>query len=392
MSESPPLRGLRVLDAGTFVAAPLAAMLLGDWGAEVIKLESLEGDPCRRIGELVEPDLSATFIGVNRGKRSVTFDLGSPEGRAAAARLAQRCDVVIHNLSDQAAGRLGLDWQSLSAARADAVLCTVSAFGRSGLYAGRPALDPVIQAFAGLAAATGEPDGQPMRCAAPVIDGGAGMTAAAAVLAALHRRAEEGCGSHVGVSLLDVALTFQASLLPLASLIGGLERRGNGSFALLGDQLQTADSLIAFVVWDDRRWQALCELLDLNELAEDERYASNELRHRHQDELRPLLAEAVASRTGAELERRMLDLGIPCALTLSFEQLAADPHVTATGGIYRERRLEGPDVSMAGGAAWFDGARPRSSDPPPRLGEHTKDVVDRILGPERRSPVTARPA
>jgi glutaryl-CoA transferase len=387
MTESQPLRGLRVLDAGTFVAAPLAAMLLGDWGADVIKLESLDGDPCRRIGEQVEPGLSATFAGVNRGKRSVALDLDGRAGRVAAAKLARTCDVVIHNLGDASAARRGLDWNSLSAARPGVVLCTVSAFGASGPYAGRPALDPVIQAFAGLAAATGVPEGEPMRCAAPVVDGGAGMTAAAASLAALYARSLGGGGAHVGVSLLDVALVFQASLLPLASLLGGtLERRGNGSFALLGDQLQAADGLIAFVVWDDRRWRALCDLLGLEELADDKRYATNELRHRHQDELRPLLARAVVAWPGEELERRMLDLGIPCAMTLGFDRLARDPHVTATGGVYSEGRLDGPEISMAGGAAWFDGGRPRSSAPPPRLGEHTKDVVEEVSDPESRAP------
>src|SRR5215218_3575526 len=182
------LRGLRVLDAGSFIAAPLAAMLLADWGADVVKLEPSAGDAARAIGEQAAPGMSSTFVSCNRGKRSVAIDLRGPAASDTVGRLAATCDIVIHNLPPAAARRLGLDHAALRERRADAVLCTVTAFGEAGPYAGRAALDPIVQAMAGLAAATGEPAGAPMRCAAPVIDTAAGFAAAAAARRALAAR------------------------------------------------------------------------------------------------------------------------------------------------------------------------------------------------------------
>src|SRR5215218_332627 len=276
------LRGLRVLDAGSFIAAPLAAMLLADWGADVVKLEPSAGDAARAIGEQAAPGMSSTFVSCNRGKRSVAIDLRGPAASDTVGRLAATCDIVIHNLPPAAARRLGLDHAALRERRADAVLCTVTAFGEAGPYAGRAALDPIVQAMAGLAAATGEPAGAPMRCAAPVIDTAAGFAAAAASLGALHARGSR--GSRVSVSLLDVALAFQGPLLAARSLLGSPpRRRGNASYAVLGDQVATADGLLAFVVWDDRRWLALCDVLDLGGLAADPRFATNDARCAQQD-------------------------------------------------------------------------------------------------------------
>ncbi len=368
-----PLTGLRVLDAGSFIAAPLAAMLLGDWGAEVIKVEPLGGDASREIGEQAGPGMSSTFVSCNRGKRSVALDLRDPEVTATLSRLARTCDIVVHNLSPATAGRLRLDHGSLLQGREDAILCTVSAFGPDGPYAGRPALDPIVQAMAGMAAATGDPDGMPMRCAAPVIDTAAGFAGAAAALAALHGRGRG--GTCVSVSLLDVALAFQGPLLALRSLLGAPPaRRGNGSYAVLGDQLATADGLLAFVVWDTPRWAALCEIVGLDELAGDPRYATNTSRCALQDELRPLLAQAFAQLAGADLEADLLAAGIPCAITLDLDGVVADEHVRASGAVYDEPRLGRP-LTLAAGPVRIAGHHPRSSAPAPSLGQHNDEIL-----------------
>jgi crotonobetainyl-CoA:carnitine CoA-transferase CaiB-like acyl-CoA transferase len=374
------LRGLRVLDAGSFIAAPLAAMLLGDWGAEVVKLEPAGGDPAREIGEQAAPGMSSTFVSCNRGKRSVSLDLRAAESAATVRRLAATCDIVVHNLPPATARRLGLDHDALLERRADAVLCTVTAFGEDGPYAGRAALDPIVQAMAGLAAATGEPAGEPMRCAAPVVDTAAGFAAAAVSLAALHARGSR--GRHVSVALLDVALAFQGPLLALRSLLGSPPpRRGNGSYAVLGDQVATADGLLAFVVWDDRRWAALCDVLGLAALTTDPRFVTNADRCAHQDALRPYLQEAFARHPGRALEARLLAAGISCAVTQDLDAVVADQHVVASGAVYGETRLGTAPLTLASGPVRIDGRRPRAALRPPYLGEHTGAVLAELLAP-----------
>jgi len=373
------LQGVRVLEAGSFIAAPLAAMTLGDWGAEVIKLEPLQGDASRVVGPQAGPGMSATFVSANRGKKSVALDLGAPQSADSVRRLAATCDVIIHNLPVALAARIGLDAETVRVAHPAAVLCTVSAFGEGGPAAGRPGLDPVIQAMAGLAAATGAAGAEPMRCGAPIVDTTTGFAAAAACLAALHRRERTGQGAHVAVSLLDVALALQGPLFALRSLLGEEPpRRGNGSFAVLGDQIAARDGLLAFVVWDDRRWRSLCEVLGLPALAADERYAGNDARCARQDELRPLLAEAFASRGARELEAAFIASGIPCAVTQGLDQVVVDPQVRATGGVYVEPRLDADPLTLAAPPVWLDGARPRAAGAPPRLGEHTAQILSQM--------------
>jgi len=375
------LAGIRVLDAGSFIAAPLAAMTLGDWGAEVIKLEPIAGDAARTVGPQAGPGMSATFVSSNRGKRSVALDFGTPGAADTVRRLAATCDIVVHNLPPALASRIGLDAQSVRSLHPSVVLCTVSAFGDSGPAAGRPALDPVIQAMAGISAATGAADGEPVRCGAPVVDTATGFAAAAACLAALHRRERTGEGAHVAVSLLDVALVMQGPLFALRSLLGEEPpRRGNGSFAVLGDQLAARDGLLAFVVWDDRRWQALCEILGLSELAADARYTANDDRCTRQDELRPLLTTAFSTRAARELEAAFIAAGIPCAVTQGLDAVVRDPQVRAVGAVYEEARLAGEPLELAAPAVRLDGRRPQASAAAPALGAHTGEVLDELLG------------
>ncbi len=378
------LDGLRVLDVGSFIAAPLAAATLGDWGADVVKLEPLEGDASRTVGPQAGPGMSATFVSANRGKRSVALDFRAAGTPAAVRRLVGASDVVVHNLPTTVAHRLGLDPPTLRERDPGLVVCTVSAYGEAGPAAGRPALDPVIQAAAGLAAATGPAEGEPFRCGAPIVDTAAALAGAAAMLAALYRRQRTGEGSHVAVALLDVALAMQAPLFALRSLLGEEPpRRGNGSFALLGDQLAARDGLLAFVVWDDRRWRALCAVLGLDALADDARFADSDARCHRQDELRPLLAAVFARWDARDLEAALVEAGIPCAVTQGLDAVVDDPQVAATGGLYDEGRLAVP-LTLAAPPIRVDGGRPRAGGAPPHLGAHTDEVLGALpeIGPD----------
>jgi crotonobetainyl-CoA:carnitine CoA-transferase CaiB-like acyl-CoA transferase len=368
-----PLTGVRVLDAASFIAGPLAATLLGDLGAEVVKLEPAEGDPLRRIGGVLADDVSATFALANRGKRGVALDLRAEDAAPRVANLVDAADIVIHNQGPGSAQRLGLD-------RA-AVVVEISAFGATGPYASRPALDPIVQAMSGISAMTGEPDGEPHRAGAPVVDVAAALSAAFGALGALRAHERSGEAKRVTVSLFEVGLLLNSSNLAMRSARAEpLARLGNASHALLADQFAARDGLIWIVVWEQRQWEALCDLLRLEDLAADPAYATNDLRVTNQEELRPQIAAAVAERPAEELRTDLAGAGIAAAVTLTLDQVLSDPHVLDTGALLREARLPGPDLAFPAGPIRLDGERPEPGLPAPRLGEHNEEVFAELSG------------
>jgi len=377
-----PLAGLRVLDASVFLAGPLACSLLADWGADVVKVEPLSGDPARWMGgPQLTRGITPTFAGGNRGKRALAVDYGSSEGRALVARLAAGCDAVIHNQREDVARRLGIDHASLAQEGSGAVVCTISAFGPQGTYAGRAAIDPMVQAMTGMASLTGPPGGEPMRAGPPVVDVCAGVTAAAATLAALLGRERSGQADPVMVSLFDVGLLCNAGFVALRSAEGRTPPRlGNRSHPLLADQFATADGFVVIAVWDERRWTALCTVLGLEALAADPALASNDARLERYDELRPRLEAAIAPLSAVALREALHEAGVPCAVTADLDAVAADPHVRTSGALYDEPRLGGDPVQMAAGPVQLAGHRTMAELPPPRLGEHTRTVLADWLG------------
>jgi crotonobetainyl-CoA:carnitine CoA-transferase CaiB-like acyl-CoA transferase len=386
-----PLQGLRVLDAGDFLAAPFCAMLLADWGADVVKVEPLGGDTARQVGEALADGVSPVFVSGNRGKRSVSIDLSCEQGRALLADLAAGCDVVVHNRTAAQAARVGLDRPSLARRRSDAIVGSVTAFGDSGPYAGRPALDPIAQAMSGMMSVTGPADGPPMRAGVTVVDFGAGLVLAVGVLAALWARDHTGEGRAVSTSLMEVGLLYSSTLFPLASALGGsIPRLENRAHPLLADQFAAADGFVMLAVWDERRWQALCELLGLPQLAADPRLDSNRARLELYESFRPALQDAIGRWQAAELIAALAAHGIVCGQTLDVAQVAADAHVRETGALYSEARL-GTPFTMVASALHDDGRARRHPLPPPRLGEHTAEVLAEWLdlSPERVSELAA---
>ena len=371
-----PLAGIRVVEVGSFIAAPLAAALLADAGAEVVKVEPPGGDPSRRIGAGAERGMAATFLAANRGKRGVVLELDAPAGREALAALLSCADVLVHSMPPAAARRAGLDDAALQPWRSRLVRCRITAFGEHGPLADRSALDPVVQAMSGLASVTGEPGGDPLRCGAPIVDVSTALAAAGAVSAQLLARERGSDPVSITVALYDVALLLESPLQVLRSLTGVTPaRRGNASYAILGDQFATRDGFVALVVWDDARWRALCALLGLEDAARDPRFASVELRLDNYDHLRPALASAIERWAAADLEAALVAERIPCGVTQGLDEVAVHPHPLATGALYAERRLEGPDAQLTA-APWAAGThRARHPLPPPRLGQHTSEVL-----------------
>ena len=277
-------------------------------------------------------------------------------------------DIVVHNQRPGPAGRLGLD-------RAGVVV-EITAFGNSGPYAERPALDPIVQAMAGIAALTGEPGGEPRKVAAPVVDVSTAATAAFGALAALRDHERTGEPRRVTVSLYEVGLMLNCSNFAMHSVRGEpLERIGNASHALLADQFAAVDGLVWLAIWDTRQWRRLCELLGLADLAANERFATNDDRVANQEELRPRLEQAIAGWLAEELRAALTAAGIPAAITLGLDEVIDDPHVRAIGALRTESRLEGPDLTLPAGPIRFGGARPEQERPAPRLGEHTGELI-----------------
>jgi crotonobetainyl-CoA:carnitine CoA-transferase CaiB-like acyl-CoA transferase len=383
--EDAPLDGVRVLECSSFLAGPVAAMLLADWGADVVKLEPPGGEVARHFEPASEPGMSSVFLAGNRGKRSVCADLRSEEGRRLAAALAARADVVIHNIRDDVAERLGLRGEALRAANPGAVVCGISAFGPEGPYARRTAIDPVIQAITGMMALTGRPDGPPVRSGAQIIDMATGLAAAAAALAALcgrERGAGPARGADVAVSLLDVGLLLNASFYTVHSLTGAPPpRHGDRSHPILADQFPAADGFVVLGVWDEERWGRLCRLLGHEEWLEREGWDSNDGRLEDYAAVRAAISEATARWEAQRLVEALVAEGITAAKTLGFDEVVADAHVTATEALYRELRLPG-EVRLVSGPARFGPERPPllRRRPPPRAGEHTREVLEDWLG------------
>ena len=357
-----------MLDCASFIAGPLAATLLGDLGADVVKLEAPGGDPMRRVGAAVSNDISGTFAFANRGKRSVALDPASEDGRARIAALAATATILIHNQKPATAEGLGF--------YAAPIVVEISAFGNDGPYAARPALDPIVQAMSGIVALTGDPEGVPRRAAAPVVDVATSLTAAYGALAALREYERSGEPQRLTASLFEVGLLLNGSAIAMQSARGSeLERLGNASHALLADQFAARDGLVWLAVWETRQWVRLCELLDLEGLGADRLCQTNAGRVAEQERLLRALATKIEAWDAEELRGRLEEAGIPAALTLSLEQLGDDPHVVATGALRTESRLGQKSVSLPAGALRYGGERPPEGAPAPGLGEHTDEIV-----------------
>src|ERR687898_1212688 len=299
----PPLEGFLVADFSRVLAGPLAAMLLGDLGADVIKVERPDGgDDTRAWGPPWRDGVSTYYLGLNRNKRSIALDLKDPEDLALARELAERADVMIESFRPGLIGELGLAPDDVRRANPRLVSCSVTAFGSGERAAGMPGYDFLLQAMGGLMSVTGEPDGRPLKVGAALIDLVCGLLAVTGIQAALAERERTGRGRHVEVSLMDSAL---ASLLNQGSawVLGGVvpHRRGNRHPSITPyETFEAADRPLAVAVGNDRLFARLCEALGLPDLPGDERFTTNSARVEHADALAELLESVLRTRPAGE--------------------------------------------------------------------------------------------
>lgn len=363
-----PLAGLCVFEFGHSVAAPFAGQILGDMGAEVIKVEKPAGDDARRWGPPFWEGESATFQALNRGKRSLCLDL---RDAAAMARLKalvmERGDVVLQNMRPGQAESLGLGAEALLAAKPSLICCNLGAFGRTGPLAQAPGYDPLMQAFGGLMSVTGEPGRPAVRVGVSMVDMGTGMWAVIGILAALQRRAATGVGGVVDVSLFETAAAWMS--VPVAQFLASgeaPERQGSGAQGIVPYRAyRTQDGELVVAAGNDALFRALAVALERPEWLEDPRFRSNPDRVAHQTTLYPMIEAEMAKRPTADWMARLDKAGIPCAPVQDAGAMLDHPQTQALGLL---QALPGTAVRAIGLPVSFDGQRPEPRGPVPRRG------------------------
>jgi len=369
-----PLDGLLVADFSRILAGPYATMLLGDMGAEVVKVESPAGDDTRTWQPPVRGDVSTYYLAINRNKRSIALDLRDAGDAALARELAARADVVVENFRPGGLAKYGLDYASVAAANERVVYASISGFG-SGKGAAVPGYDLMVQALSGLMSLTGDPDGPPYRAGISVFDVMSGMQSVIGILAALRHREATGLGQHVEVNLLSSAMSGLVNQTA-AYTAGGVvpHRMGNAHPSLFPyETMPTADRDMIITAGNNRQFQSLCEVLGIREVADDERFATNADRTRNREELRPLLLEQLGKWSADDLFVALNKAGVPCGPINDIgegvelaESLGLGPRVVVGEG---DRA-----VTVVRNPISFSDAEVRYRLPPPALGEHSDEI------------------
>lgn len=365
------LAGLRVLELSRVLAGPWCGMTLADLGAEVIKIEPLEGDDTRGYGPPFDGDISAYFASCNRGKRSIAMDLRHPDARPLLEALIRDADVLIENFRGGVAGSLRLDAASLRALNPRLIHCAISGYGREGPGAQRPGYDFAVQAESGLMAITGPVDGPPSKVGVATVDLTTGLNATIAILAALHQRARTGEGQSIEVALFDSQLQALANVAASALFTGEDARRhGNAHASIVPYQtFDAADGAFALACGSDALWQRLCGAIDREDWRDDPRFATNAARVANRERLIPDLAHRFAGERVAHWLARFDAAGIPAAPVNTVRDAVFGELATARG-----LRIEADGIPMIASPLRMTASPMAAPVRPPRLGEHTDAI------------------
>jgi formyl-CoA transferase/CoA:oxalate CoA-transferase len=376
--DSRPLTGVRVLDLARMLTGDYASMLLGDMGAEVIKIEEVDGgDPLRKMPPHFIEGESAYFLSINRNKKSVAIDLRHPKGREVLDRLAASCDVMIDNFRPGVLDRLGCGHERMRGVNPRLILCSITSFGTEGPMRDMPAFDLTLQAWSGAMSVTGEAGRAPARLGIPLGDLSGGIYAAVAICAALVRRERTGQGGTVDLSLLDCLTamhTYAAQYYFADGRVPGPQGSSHMSVVPYG-AFAVADGWIVIGIFTERFWEAFCRALDHLEWAHDPRYESNPRRVANRDVLEESIREVLAGRPSGEWLERLHAAGIPAAPILTLDRtLALDP-LLRRGMVTSYRHPVAGEVRTLG-----DPVMRRAPAPAPLLGEHTEALLVELAG------------
>jgi crotonobetainyl-CoA:carnitine CoA-transferase CaiB-like acyl-CoA transferase len=374
---SGPLEGVRIVDLTAVLMGPYATQILGDYGADVIKVESPDGDVMRGVGPMRNPQMGPIFLNTNRNKRSIVLDLKQPAAREAVLRLARNADVFVYNVRPQAMERLGLGYAAVAAVNPGIVYAALVGFGSEGPYAGRPAYDDLIQGMAGIPALMGMAQGEPRYAPYAAADRTVGLAAANAILAALFARERSGRGQAIEVPMFETMIqylyadhmmgkTYEPPLGPIGyPRLVAPERR----------PYRTTDGYLCILVYTDRQWQDFFDLAGRPELKTDARFADMGSRTANVGTLYALLADIVATRSTRDWMEALVKADIPCAPLKSLDEVMDDEHLAAVGMFpISEHPSEGFIRNIAP-AARFVGTPTGMERHAPRFGEHTVEVL-----------------
>jgi len=384
IQSSLPLAGVRVLDLSRVLAGPWCAMILGDLGAEVIKVEHPErGDDTRDWGLRIGATETPYFNSVNRNKRSICLDLQTEEGQQYARELALKSDVVLQNFKFGGIEKMGLGYAQLSADNPGLIYCSITGYDRSGPEAARPGYDLVIQGESGLMALNGEPDRPPLKFGTAVVDTMTGMYAAQAVLAALYQREKTGKGRDIGMALFDCGLMITAYYGLEALLIGeDPPRYGNAHPSIMPYGVyDAADGPLVVACGNNSQFARFCtDVIERPELATDERFKTNLKRSANRDILVPILTFELGRRKRKDLLERLAGAGIPCGEVAGLHEALTSKRATDAGLVTTQTHPVAGDIKVMAPPYRFDGERLPVRKAPPTLGEGTQEVLQSLLG------------
>ena len=387
-----PLAGLRILDLTRILAGPTATQLLGDLGADVIKIERpVVGDDTRGWGPPFVTDKdgndtreSAYYLCANRNKRSVAIDIADPKGAALVRDMAGQCDVLVENFKVGGLKKYGLDFESLTREFPALVYCSITGYGQTGPNAEKAGYDLMAQGFGGIMSLTGEPDGEPMKVGLGISDVMCGMYASTAILAALRHRDKTGKGQHIDLALVDtqVAWLINEGTNYLTSGKAPL-RRGNQHPNIVPYQVfETSTGHVIVAVGNDRQFARVCDLIKRPDLAQDKRYQTNTARLKNRDTLIPIIEDILKGWTKNELLAGLDKAGVPAGPVNTLPEVFATEQVAARDmQISMDHPIAGKgQVDLIGNPLKFSASPVSYRRPPPMLGEHSEQVVEELLG------------
>lgn len=370
-----PLSGVRVLELAQNLAGPYCTQILAGLGAEVIKVERPGGDAARAWGPPFVDGAGSIFMAANRGKRSIEIDVTTHDGARTLRALIERSDVLVEAFRPGALAAMGFDADTVQGWNPQLIYCSVLAYGEAGPLRDLPGYDPLMQAHGGIVSVTGEPDTRGARVGTSMVDMGTGMWLAIAVLGALRTRDEEGRGSRVSVSLYDTALAWNAYHIA-GHIDTGAEPRPMGTelpmIAPYG-AFDTQDGEVMIAAGNDNLFRRLCGALGLTDAAGDARFASNAARVAHREEVNALVSDAIVRHSTSSLLELLRSHGVPCAPILDIAGVCADEQTAASEMIETGAGPAALRLPMR-----FGGVRPDAGAPPPRVGEHTREILDEL--------------
>lgn len=384
--QSTALAGIKVLDLSRILAGPSATQLLGDLGADIVKVEKPgEGDDTRKWGPPYiknpsgqDTDESAYYLSANRNKRSIAIDMGSDQGAALLHRLIARADVLVENYKVGSLAKHGLSYEQLKDRYPRLIYCSITGFGQTGPYASRPGYDFLIQGMGGIMSLTGEPEGLPMKVGVGIADVMTGMYAAVGILAALQERLGSGRGQHIDIALLDTQIAWLVNAGTNYLTDRKVPKRlGNGHPNIVPYQVfPSADLPMILAVGNDAQFERFCHVAGMPDIPKDGRFATNVMRVQHRDEICAIVEARLKTKPRAFWLESLERVNVPCGPVNDLEAVFNDPHVRARGAELRMdcEWAQGGEIHLLANPLKLSRTPPTYRHPPPRLDEHAAEV------------------